>query len=222
MRVAIFDFDGTLYMEETFKLLMNHLKEHPIYKSKYNRFYRAILPPYIANKLKLYPSTKMKARSMQLYLEAFEGLTTSEMNMYFDELKEKMQESFNPEIIARLKKHQAENIYTLLVSGAYTPFLHRVTEGITFHTIIGTDIFYKEDKVNTSAQIKHMNGIQKTTSILQALEGKQIDWENSYAYGDSYSDLPVLELVGNPVAVKPEEKLRSIAKEHGWEILGGY
>ena len=53
MRVAIFDFDGTLYAEETFTILMKHLKEHPIYQSSYKSFYRAIVPPYIANKLKL-------------------------------------------------------------------------------------------------------------------------------------------------------------------------
>lgn len=219
MRVAIFDFDGTLYAEETFKLLMNHLKEHPIYKSKYKRFYRSIVPPYIANKLKLYPNSKMKERSMQLYLEAFEGRSKTEMNVYFEELKVMMQKDFNSQVLARLKQHQQDDIHILLVSGAYTQFLQRVTEGVSFNHIIGTDISYKENKVDTKIRIKHVNGTRKTESLLQALEGQEIDWENSFAYGDSYSDLPVLELVGNPVAVKPEEKLRSVAKARGWEII---
>lgn len=219
MRVAIFDFDGTLYAEETFKLLMNHLKEHPIYKSKYKHFYKSIFPPYIAHKLKLYPTSKMKEYSMHLYLEAFEGLSSSEMEAYFKELKDEIQKDFNREVISRLQNHQSENIHTLLVSGAYTQFLHCVTEGISFNQITGTDIPYKENKVDTTIRIKHVNGTRKTKSILQALEGQQIDWKNSYAYGDSYSDLPVLELVGNPVAVKPEDKLRNLAKERGWEII---
>ncbi|MEK4485496.1 HAD-IB family hydrolase [Psychrobacillus sp. FSL H8-0484] len=219
MRVAIFDFDGTLYAEETFKLLMNHLKEHPIYKSRYKRFYRSIVPPYIANKLKLYPNSKMKERSMQLYLEAFEGRSKTEMNVYFEELKVIMQKDFNSQVLERLKQHQQDDIHILLVSGAYTQFLQRVTEGVSFHHIIGTDISYKENKVDTKTRVKHVNGTRKTESLLQALEGQEIDWENSFAYGDSYSDLPVLELVGNPVAVKPEEKLRSVAKARGWEII---
>lgn len=219
MRVAIFDFDGTLYAKETFTLLMNHLKEHPIYKSKYNRFYRSIVPPYIATKLKLYPSSKMKERSMQLYLNAFEGLSEQELNSFFGELTEKMQKDFNEEVVSRLQQHQEENIHILLVSGAYTPFLHRVTEGISFNHIIGTSIVYKENIVDLQTPIKHINGTRKTENILQALKGQQIDWENSFAYGDSYSDLPVLELVGNPVAVKPEEKLLGVAKERGWEII---
>lgn len=219
MRVAIFDFDGTIYAEETFTLLMKHLKEHPTYHSSYKRFYRAIVPPYIANKLKLYPDNKMKKRSMQLYLEAFNGLTKQEMDIYFSEIKATMQQDFNAKVLERLKHHQEENIHILLVSGAYTQFLERVTDGLVFNQIIGTDIFYKDDKVYTKNAINHVNGQQKTLKVHEALDGHQIDWENSYAYGDSFSDMPVLELVGNPVAVRPEEKLRSLANARGWEVM---
>lgn len=219
MRVAIFDFDGTIYAEETFTLLMKHLKEHPTYHSSYKRFYRAIVPPYIANKLKLYPDNKMKKRSMQLYLEAFNGLTKQEMDIYFGEIKATMQQDFNAKVLERLKRHQEENIHILLVSGAYTQFLERVTDGLVFNQIIGTDIFYKDNKVYTKNAINHVNGQQKTLKVHEALVGHQIDWENSYAYGDSFSDMPVLELVGNPVAVRPEEKLRSLANARGWEVM---
>ncbi|MFJ8066982.1 HAD family hydrolase [Psychrobacillus sp. NPDC096426] len=219
MKVAIFDFDGTLYAEETFKLLMNHLKEHPIYRTKYKRFYRSIVPPYLANKLKLYPDAKMKERSMQLYIEAFNGIHEKEIIAYFEELTKPVQKDFNPAVIARLQKHQAENIHILLVSGAYTQFLRQVTKGISFNQIIGTEISYKENNVDSRTLIKHVNGTRKTENILLALEGQQIDWKNSYAYGDSFSDLPVLELVGNPVVVNPEEKLQVVAKERGWEII---
>lgn len=219
MRVAIFDFDGTIYAEETFTLLMKHLKEHPTYHSSYKRFYRAIVPPYIANKLKLYPDNKMKKRSMQLYLEAFNGLTKQEMDIYFGEIKATMQQDFNAKVLERLKRHQEENIHILLVSGAYTQFLERVTDGLVFNQIIGTDIFYKDDKVYTKNAINHVNGQQKTLKVHEALVGHQIDWENSYAYGDSFSDMPILELVGNPVAVRPEGKLRSLANARGWEVM---
>lgn len=219
MQVAIFDFDGTLYEEETFKLLMNHLKEHPTYHTQYKRFYRSILPPYIAHKLKVYPTSRMRKRSMQLYLEAFEGRTRDEMYQYFDELKEQMQKKFNKKVLEKLNAHQQENIHIYLVSGAYTQFLERVTEGISFKQIIGTEIIYQNNHLDTKSPLEHVNGVMKTKKLLERLEGQEIDWENSYAYGDSYSDLPVLELVGNPVAVKPEEKLLTVAQQRGWEIL---
>ena len=118
------------------------------------------------------------------------------MDSYFEEIKTIMQQDFNEKVLERLRLHQNDNIHVLLVSGAYTQFLERVTDGLVFNQIIGTEIFYQEDKVYTKNVITHVNGEQKTLKVQEALNGQQIDWENSYAYGDSFSDLPVLKLVG--------------------------
>jgi phosphoserine phosphatase len=40
--------------------------------------------------------------------------------------------------------------------------------------------------------------------------------EESVAYADSASDLPMLEAAGYPVAVNPEAKLAAIARRRGW------
>jgi HAD superfamily hydrolase (TIGR01490 family) len=45
-----------------------------------------------------------------------------------------------------------------------------------------------------------------------------IDLEASYAYSDSYTDLPMLEAVGHPVAVNPDRVLLRVAKEREWEV----
>lgn len=39
-----------------------------------------------------------------------------------------------------------------------------------------------------------------------------------YFYTDSFSDLPVLELVGHPVAVNPDPRLRRTAVKRGWAV----
>jgi HAD superfamily hydrolase (TIGR01490 family) len=44
------------------------------------------------------------------------------------------------------------------------------------------------------------------------------DLSASYAYGDSLSDLPMLETVGHPVAVNPDPRLRRIARDRRWAI----
>ncbi|MCX7188696.1 MAG: HAD-IB family hydrolase [Proteobacteria bacterium] len=47
-------------------------------------------------------------------------------------------------------------------------------------------------------------------------------WESfsdSYFYSDSLNDLPLLKKVRHPVAVDPDETLRSYAEQHGWPIL---
>jgi HAD superfamily hydrolase (TIGR01490 family) len=38
-------------------------------------------------------------------------------------------------------------------------------------------------------------------------------------YTDSFSDVPVLEAVGTPVAVNPDQRLRRLARRHGWRIV---
>ncbi|WP_252502508.1 HAD family phosphatase [Sporosarcina sp. Marseille-Q4943] len=220
MKVAIFDFDGTLYAKETFQLLMDHLKHHPTYSTKYKSFFREILPIYIGYKVKVVPEAKMRERSMQIYANALHTLSKTELERYFDEMKIIMQQDLNEEVVARVRQHLSDGMHVMLVSGAYTPLLHAVTDGIVFNTVIGTDIpFTADGTFDHHSEIYHIQGKRKTEMIMKALQGEQIDWEQSFAYGDSYSDLPVLELVGNPVAVKPEERLKRIALERNWTIL---
>ena len=45
-----------------------------------------------------------------------------------------------------------------------------------------------------------------------------LDLEESVAYADSASDLPMLEASGHPVAVNPETKLAAIARKRGWHV----
>ncbi|MDR0346425.1 MAG: HAD-IB family hydrolase [Nocardiopsaceae bacterium] len=40
-----------------------------------------------------------------------------------------------------------------------------------------------------------------------------------YAYSDSVTDLPMLEVVGHPRVVNPDRALRRVARERGWPIL---
>ena len=219
MRVAIFDFDGTLYSKETFQLMMSHLKTHPVHGARYRQFYRRIMPLYIGYKFKIYPESKMRANSVQAYLSALETFTQKELEDYFGEIADQMHDDMNESVIERLQQHVADNIHVMLVSGAFIPLLHAVTKKMPITTIIGTEIPYKNEILDHQTPVSHVQGPLKTQKIKEVLGGRTIDWKNSFAYGDSFSDLPVLELVGNPVAVKPDAKLRTIAEKRKWEIL---
>ena len=55
---------------------------------------------------------------------------------------------------------------------------------------------------------------------MRELAGRRgIDLAASYAYSDSYTDAPMLEVVGHPYAVNPDRVLAKLAKEREWEIL---
>ncbi|SIS59012.1 HAD family hydrolase [Salimicrobium flavidum] len=219
MRVAIFDFDRTLFPEETFPLMMNHLKTHPMHHKKYSTFMRKILPMYVAYKLKLYPEEKMREGSMQSYISAFTNSSREDVEKFFAQLANQMKKRLNPEILHRLEWHKARGDYTVLVSGAFQPMLETVTHDLPFDLVLGTEVPYSENYIDSKAHVHHVNGKRKMELVKKNLILTDIDWKNSYAYGDSYSDLDVLESVGNPVAVQPEPRLEQVAENGKWEII---
>jgi HAD superfamily hydrolase (TIGR01490 family) len=61
-------------------------------------------------------------------------------------------------------------------------------------------------------------GPHKAVAIQAAAERDGIDLARSYAYSDSITDTPMLELVGHPVAVNPDRELARLARQQEWEI----
>src|ERR687891_2451708 len=59
----------------------------------------------------------------------------------------------------------------------------------------------------------------KAEAIRRLAAAEGIDLSESYAYSDSESDLPMLRVVGHPVAVNPDPALHRIAREEGWRIM---
>jgi anti-sigma-K factor RskA len=61
-------------------------------------------------------------------------------------------------------------------------------------------------------------GEGKAEAMRALAENVGIDLERSYAYSDSATDLPMLEAVGNPVAVNPSRNLRREAEARDWQV----
>lgn len=59
----------------------------------------------------------------------------------------------------------------------------------------------------------------KAERIRRLAEREGLDLDASFAYSDSESDLPMLRLVGHPVAVNPDATLARVAAQEGWEVL---
>ena len=59
----------------------------------------------------------------------------------------------------------------------------------------------------------------KVFHMRELAERDGIDLDESYAYSDSESDLPMLRAVGHPVAVNPDAVLARVAREQGWDVM---
>ncbi|MEV6320931.1 HAD-IB family hydrolase [Nocardia sp. NPDC051787] len=59
----------------------------------------------------------------------------------------------------------------------------------------------------------------KADAVTEFAAAQGVDLERSYAYADAIADLPLLSLVGHPVAVNPDDALAEIADRHRWAKL---
>ncbi|HEY5846240.1 MAG TPA: HAD-IB family hydrolase, partial [Microlunatus sp.] len=63
-----------------------------------------------------------------------------------------------------------------------------------------------------------LHGPAKAEAVRRVAERHGLDLDRCYAYSDSFNDLPLLSLVGNPCAVNPDRRLLQHADERGWQI----
>jgi phosphoserine phosphatase len=62
-------------------------------------------------------------------------------------------------------------------------------------------------------------GEGKAEAINTLATHRGIDLANSWSYSDSMSDLPMMEIVGNAVAVNPDAELATLSRSRGWPVV---
>ena len=95
-----------------------------------------------------------------------------------------------------------------------------MAEDLGFDHLLCTDLEVGPDGLLTGKP-KGPLCLDSTKRILaEKLAGEtHIDLASSYAYGNHQSDLPLLELVGNPHVVEPTEPLKKVAMQKHWPVL---
>jgi HAD superfamily hydrolase (TIGR01490 family) len=63
-----------------------------------------------------------------------------------------------------------------------------------------------------------LHGAAKAEAVRALAGAEGLDLAACSAYSDSANDIPMLSLVGQPVAVNPDARLRAHAREHGWRV----
>ena len=122
-----------------------------------------------------------------------------------------------PRGIRRVREHRALGHRTILITGA----LDFAVQGLRplFDEIIAAHMTVKADGTY-SGHLSEVPPTGETRAQILAdycsAEGLRLD--ESIAYADSTSDLPMLEAVGFPVAVNPETRLAAIARKRGWLV----
>jgi HAD superfamily hydrolase (TIGR01490 family) len=63
-----------------------------------------------------------------------------------------------------------------------------------------------------------LHGPAKAEAIRALAERENLDLARCSAYSDSYNDLPMLSLVGDPCVINPDHRLRDHARANGWRV----
>ena len=84
---------------------------------------------------------------------------------------------------------------------------------------LATKLEFRDGRTTGSLVGNSMFGLKKKTGVEAWLQQKDLHPEKVCFYSDSYTDIPLLEYCGNPVAVNPDRILKREAKKRGWKIL---
>lgn len=226
--LAIFDFDGTLFTEETIPFLIKTFRRSDIFRTSWKvrfRYYKTVTKMLIGlacYKIKVGPfKEKEHFRKImtQWFLGVLDQVDPVLVDAYFVESAKLMASHFNQRVVDAVKMHRDQGLNTVIVSGCYEPILKALPIAHMFDTILGTPIKRAEGYIDLKSPLVVTAGTRKWEVIREHWPNNAIDWEASFAYGDSIYDIHVLEKVGNPIAVNPDSKLKALSTSRGWKIL---
>ena len=122
-----------------------------------------------------------------------------------------------PAGIRRVREHKALGHRTLLITGAMD-FVVATLKPL-FDDIVAPSMTVRADGTYTGELIGTPPTAEARAQVItDYCSAENLSVDESVAYADSSSDLPMLEVVGFPVAVNPETRLAAIARKRGWLI----
>jgi fatty acyl-CoA reductase len=141
------------------------------------------------------------ARARHLGQESFPGFTLSRIY---------------PGALACLREHKERGHRVVLLSGALDFLLDPLKD-------LADDVLCASLQEENGSYTGELSGAPvageaRARMLASYARRRGVDLRRSYAYADSISDLPMLEAVGNPVAVNPDRRLAAAAKSREWKI----
>jgi phosphoserine phosphatase len=123
-----------------------------------------------------------------------------------------------PPALSALRQAQHLGHFTVLLSNSPSFLVAEASRYLNFNAWKATE--YAVDKHKKMCHIAViMHGSLKAENMLNMANALEISKENISAYSDSCIDLPFLLAAGRAIAVRPDRKLKILAKKHNWTIL---
>lgn len=196
-KLAIFDVDFTITKKET----MLQFYKFMIRKNPLTILYMPWFGlSFLLYFLKIYDLKKVKEN----FLILIDGIDEYKMKKLVKEFYDKkLSKIFYNDAMETIKRLKREGCKIYLISASPEFYLNELYNIKEIDMIIGTRISYAKGIYSRRFQGENNKGEEKVKRLMQVLKDKGIeaDFESSYMFSDSLSDLPLFKLVGNPYLI---------------------
>ncbi|MCD7840747.1 MAG: haloacid dehalogenase-like hydrolase [Erysipelotrichaceae bacterium] len=182
-KVALYDFDNTVAKGDSIiKLLIDNITKHPLHIFKF--FKVGIL--YILYLCHL--STFEKAKSALLF--PLNDMDEQQLETFYNN---KVVPSYYPNVIETMQQHRDDGYIVILCTASGEAWMKY--NQLPIDKLIGTKTKPHSSEI-IGFNCKNQHKIDFIMDYLHSID-VEIDYDNSYAYTDSDSDIPMLSLVKN-------------------------
>ena len=211
------DLEGTLTTGETWKGIGRYLSAsgQSGQRTAYRIFFLTHLPGALLVKAHLLPRPWYRERWMGDLARLFKGWDESALRRMAEWVVEhELWAQRRPSVIAELEAHRRAGATLILASATYQPVIE-IFAARCGARAIGTRLEVADGLATGGIDGRLNAGVEKAERLRLAIAPER----PSIAYGDSASDIPMLELSAAAVAVEPDAALRALAARRGWRVL---
>ncbi len=209
---AFFDLDGTLLARSSVMALARPLRDAGLIRPSF------VVRGIAAQMLHLRTGGRNGARE-RLLGAALQDLPVERLCSVLDSCLERtLAPLVHDGALDLIATHRRTGRRTYLVSSAPEEVVTRTAAMLGVDDVLATKLETRGGAY-TGRVGSFCQGDEKARVMRVAASADRIHLATSYAYADSVSDVPMLEVVGHPYAVNPSRELARVAEQHGWEIV---
>jgi HAD superfamily hydrolase (TIGR01490 family) len=212
MPIAFFDMDYTLLSRSTSTLYVKYLLRRRMMSLREAFAVSLVTAQYKLNMLDFPKATARLGRSLRNGdAEATRALCQQFVN-------EAVLQHIAPKALSKLHEHQANGDSVVLLSASTQFVVQPVADHLGIpcrftELEIGRDGKFTGDIVGPAA---YAEGKRYWGERIATERGVPLG--DCWFYTDSYSDHPLMDIVGHPVAINPDRKLKAYAQAKDWPI----
>jgi len=130
---------------------------------------------------------------------------------------QKLKAHIAPRAVERIQAHRQQGHRVVLISASTQFAVQPVAEQLNIDFIC-SQVVIVADRMTGDIVDPPCYGAGKITWAQHYADEHEAALADAYFYTDSHSDQPLLDLVGHPVAVNPDARLKKLAQKRGWPI----